>query len=300
MRVAIFNYESPESLRVRKLLLNRLEEETAITYDEQQPDVVITIGGDGTLISAFHHYEDRLSTIRFVGIHTGHLGFYTDWRNFEVEDLVESLQNDSGQSVSYPLLEMSATYDDGEIERRVALNESTLRNIVKTMVCDVYINNQLFERFRGDGLVISTPTGSTAYNKSVGGAILDPRIIGFQLGEMASLNNRVFRTLGSPVVFGSDTKLTLRLPDDGRTDRAAARIARRLVLATANSAWQHRLEVDGLPLFPADWTKDATFPQAGGLASASVVGPLDPGHDRDPELLAGGPGAAVEDVLLEQ
>nr|MCG4642155.1 NAD kinase [Bifidobacterium bifidum] len=77
----------------------------------------------------------------FVGIHTGHLGFYTDWRNFEVEDLVESLQNDSGQSVSYPLLEMSATYDDGEIERRVALNESTLRNIVKTMVCDVYINN---------------------------------------------------------------------------------------------------------------------------------------------------------------
>ena len=145
MRVAIFNYESPESLRVRKLLLNRLEEETAITYDEQQPDVVITIGGDGTLISAFHHYEDRLSTIRFVGIHTGHLGFYTDWRNFEVEDLVESLQNDSGQSVSYPLLEMSATYDDGEIERRVALNESTLRNIVKTMVCDVYINNQLFQ-----------------------------------------------------------------------------------------------------------------------------------------------------------
>ena len=131
MRVAIFNYESPESLRVRKLLLNRLEEETAITYDERQPDVVITIGGDGTLISAFHHYEDRLSTIRFVGIHTGHLGFYTDWRNFEVEDLVESLQNDSGQSVSYPLLEMSATYDDGEIERRVALNESTLRNIVK-------------------------------------------------------------------------------------------------------------------------------------------------------------------------
>ena len=70
MRVAIFNYESPESLRVRKLLLNRLEEETAITYDDQQPDVVITIGGDGTLISAFHHYEDRLSTIRFVGIHT--------------------------------------------------------------------------------------------------------------------------------------------------------------------------------------------------------------------------------------
>lgn len=77
---------------------------------------------------------------------------------------------------------------------------------------------------------------------------------------------------------------TLRLPDDGRTDRAAARIARRLVLATANSAWQHRLEVDGLPLFPADWTKDATFPQAGGLVSASVAGAVREGAIRERDL----------------
>ena len=76
----------------------------------------------------------------------------------------------------------------------------------------------------------------------------------------------------------------LRLPDDGRTDRAAARIARRLVLATANSAWQHRLEVDGLPLFPADWTKDATFPQAGGLVSASVAGAVREGAIRERDL----------------
>ena len=77
---------------------------------------------------------------------------------------------------------------------------------------------------------------------------------------------------------------TLRLPDDGRTDRAAARIARRLVLATANSAWQHRLEVDGLPLFPADWTKSATFPQAGGLVSASVGGAVREGAIRERDL----------------
>lgn len=77
---------------------------------------------------------------------------------------------------------------------------------------------------------------------------------------------------------------TLRLPDDGRTDRAAARIARRLVLASANSAWQHRLEVDGLPLFPADWTRDATFPQSGGLVSASVGGAVREGAIRERDL----------------
>ena len=76
----------------------------------------------------------------------------------------------------------------------------------------------------------------------------------------------------------------VRLPADGRTDRAASRIARRLVLATANSAWQHRLEVDGLPLFPADWTKDATFPQAGGLVAASVAGAVREGAIRERDL----------------
>lgn len=76
----------------------------------------------------------------------------------------------------------------------------------------------------------------------------------------------------------------VRLPADGRTDRAASRIARRLMLATANSAWQHRLEVDGLPLFPADWTKDATFPQAGGLVAASVAGAVREGAIRERDL----------------
>lgn len=64
----------------------------------------------------------------------------------------------------------------------------------------------------------------------------------------------------------------IRLPQDDRISRAAARIARRLVLASANKAWHHRLEVDGLPLFPADWTKDAKFPQGGGVVAASISG----------------------------
>ena len=212
MRVAIYNNETGESQRVTKLLRAEIER-AGLVYDGHHPEVVITIGGDGTLLSAFHHYIDKLDQIRFVGIHTGHLGFYTDWRNFEIDDLVDSLVQDSGQSVSYPLLDMRTVFSAGTVENFVALNESTIRNITRTMVCDVYINNQLFENFRGDGLCISTPTGSTAYNKSVGGAIMDPHSVGFQLAEMASLNNRVFRTLGSPIIFGADTKLMLRLRD---------------------------------------------------------------------------------------
>lgn len=213
MKVAIYNSGTQESLRLKRIIIKGLAQ-AGIEYDEEHPTVVISIGGDGTLLSAFNHYEDQLDTIRFVGMHTGHLGFYTDWRTYEVFDLIESLKNDTGQSVAYPLLNVDAKYSDGTKQHFVALNESTVKDIVKTMVCDVYIDSELFERFRGDGLCISTPTGSTAYNKSVGGAIMDPKIVGFQLGEMASLNNRVFRTLGSPIIFGADSVLTLRLSDD--------------------------------------------------------------------------------------
>ena len=66
-----------------------------------------------------------------------------------------------------------------------------------------------FERFRGDGLTVSTPTGSTAYNKSLGGAVLHPTIEALQLTEIASLNNRVYRTLGSSIIVPKKDKIEL-------------------------------------------------------------------------------------------
>lgn len=63
------------------------------------------------------------------------------------------------------------------------------------------INDVTFEMFRGDGLCISTPSGSTAYNKSLGGAMVHPSIEALQIAEIASINNRVFRTMGSPLLL---------------------------------------------------------------------------------------------------
>ncbi|XIF19643.1 MAG: NAD kinase [Acetilactobacillus jinshanensis] len=178
------------------------------------PDIVISIGGDGTLLSAFHHYNDSIDQIRFIGIHTGHLGFYTDWRDNEISQLVDSLKYDNGQSVSYPLLSLKINYSDGgNSDRLLALNESVLKRVSSTMVTDIYVNHQFIEKFRGDGLCISTPTGSTAYNKSVGGAILDPSLNALQVSEMASINNRVFRTLGSPMIISPNQVVTI-IPKD--------------------------------------------------------------------------------------
>ncbi|WP_413627058.1 NAD kinase [Fructilactobacillus vespulae] len=210
MRIAIYGNDNKSSSKVATELSELINKSEVLQIDELNPEVVISVGGDGTLLSAFHHYDDLTEKVRFVGIHTGHLGFYTDWRDNEVEKLVESLENDNGQSVSYPLLDIQVEYSDqGLPDKMVALNESTVKKLFGTMVAKVYIKDRLFENFRGDGLCISTPTGSTAYNKSVGGAIISPKFNAIQVAEMASINNRVFRTIGSPVIIPPTETITV-------------------------------------------------------------------------------------------
>lgn len=210
MRIAIYANDRPKSQAVKKKLRQKFVERHFV-LDDVNPDVVVTIGGDGTLLSAFHHYESKLEQVRFVGVHTGHLGFYTDWRDDEIDDLVVSLQSDNRQSVSYPLLEVCVKYADAPKRTRyLALNESTLKRSTATMVTDVYIGGELFERFRGDGLCVSTPTGSTAYNKSLGGAVVHPELEALQIAEIGSINNRVFRTLSSPMLIAPNDWVTLR------------------------------------------------------------------------------------------
>ena len=186
MKVAIIANGKPQSRRVASKLFNTFRDDPDFYLTKKNPDVIISIGGDGMLLSSFHMYEKELSRVRFVGIHTGHLGFYTDYLDSEVDQLIETLRKDNGDKISYPLL-----------------------NVTLTLAADVCPHDVLFESFRGDGLSVSTPTGSTAYNKSLGGAVLHPTIEALQLTEIASLNNRVYRTLGSPLIVPKHEKITV-------------------------------------------------------------------------------------------
>ncbi|HEM5030435.1 TPA: NAD kinase [Streptococcus suis] len=207
-KIALLASRNPKSEAVSKELWTKLKEANFI-LTPKNPDIVISIGGDGMLLSAFHKYEKLTDRVRFVGIHTGHLGFYTDYRDFEVDKLIENLKLDTGARVSYPILNVKVKMTDGRIVEARALNEATVKRLSKTMVADIIINNVPFERFRGDGISVSTPTGSTAYNKSLGGAVLHPTIEALQIAEVASLNNRVYRTLGSSVVVPKKDKIVI-------------------------------------------------------------------------------------------
>ena len=113
MKIAIFNNHDASSQTITQALIVA-RERAGLTIDHERPDVVVSVGGDGTFLGAFQHYVDQIDTVRFVGLHTGHLGFYTDWLRTELPQLVASLQHDNHERVSYPVLEMTAVYDSGE------------------------------------------------------------------------------------------------------------------------------------------------------------------------------------------
>ncbi|KIL36116.1 inorganic polyphosphate kinase [Cohnella kolymensis] len=178
-----------------------LAKDKGFTADDNSPDVVISIGGDGTLLQAFHRFKHRVEEVSFIGIHTGHLGFYADWKKDEIADLLELMKTTEPRKIQYPLLRVEIqTHSSSAVY--IALNEFSLKSEDgSTFVAGIHINDEPFETFRGDGIVISTPSGSTGYNKSLGGAVIHPSLEALQITEMASINNRVYRTLGSPVIL---------------------------------------------------------------------------------------------------
>lgn len=183
-------------------------------FDEANPEIIISVGGDGTLLAALHYYESQLDQVRFIGVHTGHLGFYADFQEHELDQVIEAIQNEQpSESFRYPLLKVRIQFKDGSVKHHLALNESIIKRSSKTLVADVKISDFLFEKFRGDGLAVSTPTGSTAYNKSIGGAVMHPRVRAFQVTEVASLNNLVYRTLGAPMIIAEKDTVTIELED---------------------------------------------------------------------------------------
>ncbi len=201
MKFAVISRGDEHSNDIKSKLQIHLENKK-LEMDNDNPNIVITVGGDGTLLYAFHRYKSILDHTAFVGIHTGHLGFYADWSVDEMVFLALEVAKEQAQIVEYPLLSVELTFHDEQAPiSYLALNESTVKSVAPTLVVDVEINNAPFECFRGDGLCFSTPSGSTAYNKSLGGALIHPSIPVMQMAEMASINNRVYRTIGSSLVF---------------------------------------------------------------------------------------------------
>ena len=166
-------------------------------------DLAISIGGDGT----FLHTANRIagSQIPIMGINSGHLGYLSAAPMGSVDRMVADIEN-ACYIIEPRSMIMASCAAHRLHDRPFALNEAALlRQDTGSMITvDARVNSEPLASYQGDGLIVCTPTGSTAYNLSAGGPILAPRCANFVITPIAphSLNMR-------PLVIGDDTTIEL-------------------------------------------------------------------------------------------
>lgn len=187
----------------------QIEKNIKLKRDNEQPDIVFVIGGDGTILRGIHKYSDKLESVTFFGIHTGHLGFLTNFKTEDVSKIIDSINNNIHFDVEeHKLLEYKFDYDNKSI-KGVALNEVTITSAPNMITLDVVIDEQKLETFRGGGLCISAPLGSTGYNKSLGGSVIDHNISCIQITEIAGINSNSYKTLQSSLLLSDNRTISI-------------------------------------------------------------------------------------------
>lgn len=205
-RVNIYSNYKGESQTVVAILKKKLQER-GYHIDKKHFDLGIAVGGDGTFLKMVHATKFD-SNIYYAGIHTGTLGFLQEIDPKEIDLFLDKLQKNE-------LLEEKISIQKTEIEgiRPVtlhSLNEIVIRQMdLKTVSLKVEVNRQFLEEFVGDGLLVATTIGSTAYNLSVNGAIVDSSIHTLQLTPLSPLNNKAYRNLLNSVVIPEHKTITI-------------------------------------------------------------------------------------------
>lgn len=174
----------------------------------ETPEYVFTFGGDGTFLEAIQKFGFEPT---YIPVNMGNLGFYTSWVPNELSDLL--LDFDRNETLLLSTIEIEYEHR-GIAEKVYALNEATIVNPIKTQVLNILIDDFEFEKFRGTGICLSTPTGSTAYNKSLKGAIIQSNLNLLQVTKIAPINNRVYRSLDNSLILGVDNTIEVRATRD--------------------------------------------------------------------------------------
>ncbi len=162
-KIAFVAAENPEAVKAEKYLKARYQHVNPV-----EADIIVALGGDGFMLHTLHEYKGE--NIAFYGMNRGSIGFLMN--AYEPEMLLERLGN--AEPVELKPLQMTATRADGSVETAPAINEiSLLRQTQQAAKIRILINGVVrLEELICDGILVSTPAGSSAYNVSAHGPIV--------------------------------------------------------------------------------------------------------------------------------
>jgi NAD+ kinase len=167
-------------------------------------DLAIVMGGDGTMLSvarALMHSE-----VPLIGINRGRFGFLTDLRAEDMLTAIDRILAGDFQKETRMLLTASVYRAGKQVYQGVALNDVVIKSGLRLIELEVEVNGKFVHKQRSDGLILTTPTGTTAYSLSAGGPILHPNLDAIALVPISphTLSNR-------PITVSADSKIEVSL-----------------------------------------------------------------------------------------
>lgn len=203
--VTINSNKVQKSLDTKELLHKKLIEVGFDVDYEYNPDaeLIISIGGDGCFLQTIRDYN--LPSIPLVGINTGHLGFFPDISPKDIDNFIQSYLEGDYITQEIPLLQVKVTTNDGCCNI-FGINEAVVKgDRSRTIHLKLDINRKRVQNFSGDGLIISTSAGSTAYNYAVGGSIVDTSLNVIQVAPISPINTNAYRCFTSSIICSHDS-----------------------------------------------------------------------------------------------
>ena len=180
----------------------------SLKYISEKSNFLISLGGDGTLLSVVRNTYKHQKPI--LAIHAGTLGFLAEINLYEIDSFLNNLILGKYRIDERMMMKGLIYNKDNEEEKEIyAFNDIVIsRDLSSTMIAiEAFIDDKWFNTYKGDGLIISTPTGSTAYNLASGGPIIYPLTKAFIMTPISphSLTQR-------PLVLPASFTITLKLP----------------------------------------------------------------------------------------
>ena len=199
------NELSEQTYRILKDSLTRRGYAVIDDYSDST-ELIVCIGGDGALLKAIHACD--FPSCLIAGINTGHLGFFQDVLPENIEDFLDQYESGEYDIQKLNTVRGIVTDEKGVEHTLVGLNEITIMGSRSSSIhLDISIGDCPIERFSGDGLIVASSAGSTAYNYSMGGAIADPRLKLLQVTPVAPMNTTAYRSFTSSILLPSELSL---------------------------------------------------------------------------------------------
>lgn len=212
------SFKNEAVVKIRELLeslnCNVLIDEKRVTDSDGLPsytsvadiDLLIVVGGDGTVLRAVRELENFATPI--LSINRGTIGFLAEIEYEELEDILPKILNGDGVVEERSILRVAVERDGTIAEEGFALNEAVIAQgtIARLVDLQTEVNNEKLTTFHADGLIVSTPTGSTAYSLAAGGPVVHPTL---QATILTPINPHSFSQ--KPIVLPSDYDVSVQV-----------------------------------------------------------------------------------------